>query len=744
MTTDSKKLSESSSKQDSNELNLLGLFNILRREWKIILFFVLLGLVSAILYSRYATPVFSSEALIQVNEKSQGVSGFGENISDLIETEESKSQAETELIKSRMVLDPVVNLLHLQIQLSDPTINAVDRIVEGQINTQLNSSDGVVLETNNNGRAEISRFEVAPAYLDQPFTLVRSDTGFVLSNEFDEFRGQFNLPQQFKGANGDIQITVLDLPNNQQPIDIVKQSIQLTTNDINSRLTVIEKGELSGIIQLSLTGSNQQQISSILKEIVISYVDKSEARNSEETTKTVAFMETQIPALKQKLEDSELVFNKFREKYGTIDVGREAELLLTENAQIDTQLNELKLSQAELTTYYTQEHPLVIQINDQLRVLNDRKRVISNTVAGLPEIQREFLTLSEDVAINREIYLTMLKNYEQLKIVEAGQIGYTRIVDLPVDTYVPVSPKMLLLILAGLLSGAILGVMVVLFRQMPRSDVKDPDGLEARMGVPVLAMIPRSQSLKKLTDGNKTTDRLLTYIDRNGLSYEAIKSLRTYLMLGQPAQGKARAVGADSTRGQVILITGESPNVGKSFISANLAEAFSHLNRKILVIDADMRMGSLHSVFAVEQNFGLAEYLTQEADSVASITHTTTIDNIDFIPRGQNAQDSSSLLASDRFSELMAELTGHYDYIIIDTPPVLAASDAVIISNYADTVLMVTKYDDALEGQLAYAIKQMHKANTKVDGIVINDMWQSKKDKHSYYYNYEYGTNKQQ
>lgn len=739
MNKDSKKLLEPSSKQDNDELDLLGLLRLLQRGWKTILFLMLLGLVLAILYSRYVTPVFSSEALIQVNEKSQGVSGLGENISDLIEAEDSKSQAEAELIKSRSVLDPVVYLLKLQIRLTDPSIKAVDRIIKDKISTQLNSVEGVVLDTEN-GSAQVSQFDVAPAYLDQAFTLVRSATGFVLSNSSDEFKGQFNQPQRFRGVNGDIEINVTELPNNQHPISISKQSVQFTTNTINSMLTVTEKGDSSGIIQLFMTGPNQQQISTILKEIVVSYVDQNESRGSEETTKTVDFMATQIPVLKQKLEASEAKFNQFRQKYGTIDVGREAELLLTENAQIDTELNELKLKKAELTTYYTGEHPLVIQINDQLRVLNDRKQAITNTVAGLPEIQREFLQLSEDVAINREIYLTMLKNYEQLKIVKAGQIGYARIVDLPVNTYALVAPNKPLIILMGLLLGSILGVMSVFLRNLFKSEVKDPNSLEAKVGVPVLAVIPRSKALKQLNKGNKSTDRLLAYIDRNSLSYEAIKSLRTYLMFGSPS--KARAVGADSTRGRVILLTSESPNAGKSFICANLAEVFAHLDKKILVIDADMRMGNLHSVFALEQNIGLADYFTEDNHSLTSVSHATTIDNVEIIPRGQNTANPSSLLSSDRFSELMAELSGHYDYIIIDSPPVLAAADAVILSSYADTVLMVTKYDDPLEGQLAYAIKQINKANVKVDGIVINDVQQSTKDKRSYYYSYAYGNNK--
>lgn len=742
MKTDTQQLPESTSNRDGDELDLLALFGSLLRGWKTILLCAFLGLVIGVLYIRYVTPTYKSDALVQIDETSQGVSGLGENISDLIGTETSKSQAEAELIKSRMILEPVVDLLHLQVRLSDPSITALDRIINSRPSTQVNSTSGVALDTDA-GRAQVSRFNVAPAYLDRTFSLVRSETGFTLSNEFEEYKGQIGQPATFKGAEGDIQITVTALPDNQQPLSLTKQSLKATTDAINNNLTVTEKGQLTGIIQLSLTGSNQQQVSLILKEIVLSYVDKNESRGSEETNKTVSFMETQIPELKQKLESSEALFNDFRTKYGTIDVGREAELLLTEDAQIDAQLNELKLNKAELTTYYTDEHPLVIQINDQLNVLNARKREISSTIAGLPEIQREFLQLSEDVAINREIYLTMLKNYEQLKIVQAGQIGYARIVDLPVSNYKPIAPKKPLILLLALVLGTMLGIMIVLFRNLFKNVVKDPNRIEAKMGVPVIATIPRSKALHRLSKSNRATNRLLSYSDHDSLSYEAIKSLRTYLMLGLPKQDKPSTVGAEAlVPARVILITGESPNVGKSFICANLAEVFAQLDKKILVIDADMRLGNLHSIFGVEQTRGLADYFTQPQEGAADITHVTTVDNVDFIPRGAQTNNPSALLASDHFEALIAQLRLHYDYIIIDSPPVLAASDAVILSKHADTVLMVTRYDNSLEGQLAYAIKQMNKAQVQVDGIVLNDVRQGVMDKQNYYYSYAYGNQK--
>ncbi|HBD04658.1 MAG TPA: lipopolysaccharide biosynthesis protein, partial [Psychrobacter sp.] len=566
------------------------------------------------------------------------------------------------------------------------------------------------------GEVEISQFNVSQEYLNQSFSLMRSETGFVLSNGFEDFKGEIGQPEQFRGTDGQIQITVNNLPADGYSINLTKQSLQMTTERLNSALSVVEKGKQTGIIQLSMTGDNQQQTSLILKQIVLSYIDQNQSRGSEETTKTISFMETQIPTLKKRLEDSEAIFNEFRKKYGTIDVAKEAELLLTESSQIELQLNELKLKKADLTTYYTEEHPLVIQINDQLAVLNARRQEIDDTIAGLPEIQREFLQLSADTTINREIYLTLLKNYEQLKIVKAGQIGFARIIDLPISTHRAIAPKKLQIIILAMLLGAMLGTMLVLLKNMLRNVVKDPERIEAKTGVPVVATIPRSPLLTRLRKDKKVPNRLLAYADSNSLSYEAIKSLRTSLMFGMttPEQGGQRA--------KVILITGESPGVGKSFISANLTEVFAQLDKKVLIMDADMRLGELHKIFGMTQYNGLADYLsqdklsqnmtdfaqnnaqvpeaitTQKISNLASFIHPTNIDNIDFMSRGEHPRNPASLLSDSRFNNLMTELSSHYDYIIIDSPPILAASDAMILAQYANKVLMVTRYDNSIEG----------------------------------------------
>ena len=755
MNTDSQNLSKpiNANNSDNDEIDLMALLLALLRGWKVILLFILLGLVIGILYSRYVNPTYRADALIQIDEKSSGVPALGENISDLLGSENSKAQTEAELIRSRMILEPVVNQLHLRIQLADLDVSAIDKIINDRTHTQINSPEGVSLKTAE-GQVQVSEFNVSQAYLNQPFTLNREGTGFVLTNGFDDFKGQLNQPQKFSGVDGQIHITVNDLPKDAHAISITKQSLQTTTDDINRSLSVVEKGKQTGIIELSMTGPNQQQTSMILKDIILSYIGQNQSRGSEETTKTIKFMETQIPILKKKLEDAEGVFNEFRKKYGTIDVAKEAELLLTENSNIDVQLNELKLKKADLTTYYTEEHPLVIQIDEQLKVLKDRKQSIDNTIAGLPELQREFLKLSQDTEINREIYLDLIKNYQQLQIAKAGQLGFARIIDLPISTYKAIAPKKLLIIILAALLGAMLGSILVLIKNMLRNVVKDPERLETKTGVPVIATVPRSPLLTRLRQNKKAPNRLLAYVDNNSLSYEAIKSLRTNLMFGMPVQGRA------GQRAKVILITGESPGVGKSFISSNLTEVFAQLDKKVLIMDADMRLGELHKMFSMSQDNGLGDYLSQdkthlskdnaqvskiiadqEMNNLASFIHPTGIDNIDFMPRGQHPRNPASLLANGSFDHLMTELNLHYDYIIIDSPPVLAASDAMILSQYADKVLMVARYDKSIEGQVVYAVNQMNKANIKVDGIILNDVQQGLLSKYSYHYSYAYGNN---
>lgn len=736
--------------QQDDEIDLIALLLTLLRGWKTILACALLSLTLGVTYSRYVQPTYQTDALLQIDEKSKGVAALGANISELVGESGSAAETERELIKSRMVLGPVVDKLHLDLRISNPEIGSLDRIAQSKIPSQTSTEQGVFLETRH-GEAQINNFEVPLAYLNKPFTLVKTATGFTLSLEINEetieYKGNIGTPTTLNTPVGNIKISVASLPAVGHPISLTKLSAPSAINALGGNLSVTERGKQTGIVQLTLSGEDQEQVSRVLSNVVQSYIDQNLSRGAQRTTTTIEFMESQIPQLKQKLEQSEEAFNKFREQYGTIDVTKEAEILLSESAEIERQLSELQLKQAELLTYYTAEHPLVVQINDQLAVLNARRQEIKDTVTRMPETQREFLQLSQDMEINREIYLTMLKNYEQLKIARAGEIGSVRVVDMPINTYKAIAPKKLQIWILALLLGTMLGTLLVFIKSLLRNPVKDPEQLEAKTGVPVIATIPRSKTSFNLSKKKHNNRNLLAMVDHDGLSYEAIKSLRTSLMFTMPkltkaAQGSIESDTGMIKHGKVIVITGEAPGIGKSFVSSNLAETFSQLNKKVLIVDGDMRRGELHKIFSITKNVGLGNYLTANEDTLNNYIHPTSFDFIDFMPRGEHPTNPASLLASEKFRSMMAQLVAIYDIIIIDTPPILAVSDAIITAKYADKVLMVTRFNQSIEGQVAYAVKQMDKGGITVDGIVLNDIVQGITSKYNYHYSYAYGNSK--
>jgi len=737
--------------QKDDEIDLIALLLTLLRGWKTLLACALLGLALGVTYSRYIQPTYQSDALLQIDQQSKSIAALGTNISELVGTDSSPAETERELIMSRMVLEPVVNKLNLDIRISDPEVSKLDRIAQSTIPTQTSSEKGVFLDTKN-GQVHISKLEIPQAYENTAFNLVKTNDGFELSIGSDEnavkYKGNVGTSSTINTTEGDIKILVESLPAVGHSVNLTKLSKPVAISSLSSSLSVSEKGQKTGIIQLTLNGSDQKQVSRVLANVVQSYVTQNLSRGSEQTTTTIKFMETQIPQLKQKLQQSEEAFNEFREQYGTIDVTQEAGILISERAEIEKQASELNLKKAELLTYYTEEHPLVIQINDQLSTLDKRRGQIKEGISKLPEMQREFLQLSQDMEINREIYLTMLKNYEQLKIARAGEIGYVRVVDMPINTYQAIAPKKMLIWIISSLIGIILGTLLVLLKSLLRNTVKDPERLEEKTGVPVIATIPRSKTSINLMKGNKNSRRLLAMVDHDGLSYEAIKSLRTSLMFAMPSVSRVATIFGDldkenlSKQGKIIVISGEAPGIGKSFISSNLAETFSQLNKKVLIVDADMRRGELHKIFTINQSNGLGDYLTESNPNLANFIHPTSFEFIDFMPRGKHPKNPASLLSTDKFSKMLLQLISIYDYIIIDTPPVLAVSDAIITAQYADKVLMVTRYNSSIEGQLAYAVRQMQKANITVDGIVLNDIVQGITSKYSYHYSYSYSNSK--
>ena len=182
------------------------------------------------------------------------------------------------------------------------------------------------------------------------------------------------------------------------------------------------------------------------------------------------------------------------------------------------------------------------------------------------------------------------------------------------------------------------------------------------------------------------------------------------------------------------MIAGPAPAVGKSFISVNLATILAQSNKRVLLIDADLRRGYLNKYFNVEIKPGLSEYLSDQA-SFESIIHHSEVTGLDMITRGKSPANPSEMLGSAKFKAFLDEIMPLYDHILIDTPPVLAVTDGIIISQYAGVNLIIARHNKTQMKELELTVSRFEQAGVKVNGFILNDI---EKSSGGYGYNYAY------
>ena len=569
------------------------------------------------------------------------------------------------------------------------------------------------------------------AYQNKIFTLTAIDSqNFkLISPDGTEFTGKVATASRFKTSAGNIDIQVTSLAPGYS-YNLSKLTPAKAIENLRANLAVAEKGKQTGILDASLTGANQDEITNTLTRIVKMYETQNLDKSSAETTKTLAFMQEQLPKLKAKLAEAEAKFNNFREQNATVDIDKEAELAVTQRATIETNLRELELKRAELSERYTDEYPVLKQLNMQIQELRDKEEALKQNITRIPEVQRQFLELSSDVKISNEIYLNMLKNYEQLQIVKSGQLGNVRIIDLPINTYEPIAPKKAQIVLIATLLGLILGIGLAFLKSLLFAGVKNLEELENNTDIPVIGVIPHSPRLTRLLKSKSTKIPLVEQIEPEGMVSEGFKSIRTHLLFN-----------ATKTDGNTLLVTSAGPGIGKSFIAANLAVAMAITGKRVLLIDADARLGHLQDRFNLPNINGLVDYLVDDTIDAANSSYmiqTTLYENLHFIPRGKGHSHASELLLNGKMKALLDFYRQFYDYIIIDTSPVMGTSDALSIGQLVDSVLFVVRYDVSNVKQVNYAIEKLQRANVKVEGIIFNDAKQSIIGKYNDQYGYEY------
>ncbi|HDU5844012.1 GNVR domain-containing protein, partial [Klebsiella pneumoniae] len=560
--------------QAGDEIDLRKLIGDVIDHRKLIITLTSLFLFLSITYSMFATPIYQADALVQVEQK-QG-NAILNSLSQMLPDGRLQSTPEIALLQSRMILGKTIDDLNLQAEIKNKYIPIIGK-GWARLTSQPKSSISLgYFKFTGETSGDIPVFDIK---------IIDNQT-YSINYNGTEYKGLVNklldanlfsiLIKQLNGKEGD-EFTL-------RYID--KQDV---LDSLQKNLIVQDEGKDSGMLTLSLTGEDPIQIKNILDSITQNYLAQNIARQAAQDAKSLEFLNVQLPKVRNDLDSAEDKLNAYRRQKDSVDLSMEAKSVLDQIVNVDNQLNELTFKESEISQLYTREHPTYKALIEKKQVLEQEKNKLNKKVSAMPETQQEVLRLSRDVESGQAVYMQLLNRQQELNIAKSSAIGNVRIIDTAQTSTVPVKPQKLLIVLVGLIAGLIISITTVLIKVFLNRGIESPEQLED-VGINVYASIPisewaskkNSQQNKKWQKSNKQSDdnTLLAISNPADIAIESIRGLRTSLHFAMM-----------ESRNNVLMISGASPNAGKTFISSNLAAIIAQAGKKVLYIDADMRKG---------------------------------------------------------------------------------------------------------------------------------------------------------
>ena len=726
-----------------DEIDLRELLGVLvDRKWWILAvtaaFFVL-----SVAYVLLAAPVYRAQAMVQVESRLPGVPG----LSDLTSLSGGNATSTTEvaLLKSRTVVGEAVDALRLDIQVTPHRFPVIGGMLArrftptgaGEVAEPFMGLDGYGW---GGERLKFERLEVPAELIDGVLVLESLDAGgaYVLRDESGEelVRGKVGETAERNGVVA--EVTELRA-NPGMVFDVVKHRRLDVVAGLQADLGVAEQGKESGILQITYEDTNPARAEAVVQKVSEAYVRQNVDRSSAEAAAQLQFVKDQLPTVRKQVEEAQAAMAKYQSSSQSVDITLQTKGLLDQEVAVETSIQQLRLKQAEMDRSFTRDHPAYRALLSQLGELEGRKAGFRREVSALPDTQQELLRLTRDLQVSNELYTALLNQAQQLDVARAGTVGNVRIVDpAVVDTARPVKPRKSLVVLVATLLGGFLAVSVVFLQRMLNPGIEDPAVIE-ELGLPVYAAIPLSDSKVLPRAGRDRRglhtiradgrQHLLAVSEPADLAVEALRSLRTSLHFAML-----------ESKNNILTISGPRPGVGKTFVSANLAAVIAQAGQRVLVIDADMRKGTLHKLLGVGHAGGLSDVLAGKTELDAAIHEVPGLPNMHYMVRGDIPPNPSELLMHPRFAQVLELLAPRYDLVIVDTLPILAVTDPAIVAAHAGASLLVTRFGLNQAKEILLTLKRFEQNGVQIKGTIFNAVEKRATGYYSYgYYDYKSG-----
>ena len=571
-----------------------------------------------------------------------------------------------------------------------------------------------------------------------------------------------------------IEITKLSpLENEEYSFSFVHPSI--ASNVYFNALSVSQVSELSSILQVSIEDGVSLRAADLLNSLLKAYLEQEIDRKSEVANLSLTFIDNQLDEINAKLKVSESDLESYKESNDVISLSDKAKNVSQQLVEYETKIQELNIEEnimSNLYQYisnnqnlsgltvgsitfadpvlaslvknlhelssqkdtflldYTELHPevqkltktisslrrqIIASLKNNLSQLSQRKSSLNalivkfkGSLETLPKQERDLTRLTRHFNVNEKVYSFLLEKRAETAILKSSTISNGRILDQALNFNKPIKPKRILIVLVGMILGIIVGLAYAFLREFLNHTIKNTEEIEKYSSMPIYGVVPLNK--------NKKTSNIFL---------EAFRSIRTNLQF-LPQNEKSR----------VISITSSVSGEGKTTVTAKLAEIIGQSDKRVIVLDLDLRKASVHKEFGLPNNIGMSNYLTHQ-NSLEEVIKKTNSKNVDVITTGVLPPNPSELILTDAMKNLLEELKKSYDYIIMDTPPVGLVTDALILMNYSDITFTIVRANYTRKEFIRNLDRLSKEHSHNHVGMILNGVEIG--DKYGYGYGVSYG-----
>lgn len=549
-------------------------------------------------------------------------------------------------------------------------------------------------------------------------------------------------------------------------------------DDLREALSVQRPDRNAGLFRISLDAQDRWLARDIVNEVTTAFIDQGRDLRKAEARSTVAFLQEQSQQIQGELSAAEQALRRFRESHQVVSIETEAQEQVHRLAQLQTDraslaaerdalaslfsdiqisfdttadftrlvafppfrqsqaiqalvvsLLEAETNRTELRSRWSEDHPGVIALDRQIDQLKSRLEDIGENylnslesqitsldsetarfrrdLGQIPARELEYARLERQTALLTDLYSTLRQRLKEAEVraeVEESDVLVAESAVLPRE---PVRPRPVRYMILGVLAGGMLGLAGAFVREQLDTRLRKDDDVAELLGLSVLSQVPRLAP----PDGERARPGALVAVGRGpSLPAEAFRNLRTSVFFA--------ARNGDPFR--EILVTSPGSREGKSTTCCNVAITLAQQGLSTLLVDCDLRRGSLHRVFNIEDPPGLSEFLNGQL-SPGNLVRPTGVDRLSLVPAGRPTANPSELLGSPNFDRFLASARRSFDVLIVDSPPVLPVTDAVVLATKLARVVLVVRTDRTHRRAASDAVAQLQAVGATVLGVVVND-----------------------